>query len=225
MSTPSCKTGIVTGGQCDDHTRYPVPSSGASSFYTTWSLYVCWIACGLLVVYLSMVLVGKTRRKTFQTNVLQKTPFQLITLSLIAMPAINSIGVLLASQLLLSKNFKLVSTDKELSDKSITTSFFQGMMDINFNAHIVPGLLGIVILLGLGLGRQTTRTWQANLGLACSVILLNCILVGVWMAVPENSKQGIDKIKDVYNDPPGLIFVFQFLLVCILAFMVAFKIA
>jgi hypothetical protein len=194
------------------------------------------ISVGLFLVYLVMTLVGKgPKRKKFQTKVLDNKIFQLISIGLIAMPALNSIGVLSTSQLLLAKNFKLVDeknpTNPLPPDLAISTSFFHNAMNVNLDAHIVPGLLGICVLLCLGLGRQSPRPWRWNLGVGSFIILLNILLAFIWMAVPvQDEKTGKDyrwvaKLEYVYDNPDGSLFIAQFAMVIVLSFVVAFKIA
>lgn len=221
---------------CADSIVYPVPSAGSSAFYTTWSFYACMVSMGLLVVYLTMTLVGKgPKHHRFRTNVLGNRVFQLVAIALIAMPALNSVGVLSTSQFLLAKNFKLVNKTKGQKvpdDVAISTMFFHNAMNINLDAHIVPGVLGVCILVCLALGRQKpARSWRWNLGLAGLIILLNLLLAFVWMAVPvedsdtHQTYQWISKIRYVYADPQASLFIPQFIIVIVLAFIMAFRIA
>lgn len=234
----TCKTGIRKDGECPANWQYPVPSAGTSAFYTTWSFFYCMIAVGILALYLILTLVGKGKRQQkFQTKVLENKVFQLIMISLIAMGALNSIGVLSTSQLLIAKNFGLVDlkTNKpllpnEMEEASLTTTFFHNVMNINLDSHIMPGILGMIMLLCLGLTRQSPRPWRWNLGLACLILILNIVLVGIWMAVPVKDKdgkvyQGIAKLKYVYSNPPGWFFAVQIAMIVVLAFIVAFRIA
>lgn len=243
-------TGIRDSCQLDTNTVYDAPSGGAPIFYTTWSFYMCLIAIGILFVYLCMRGIGKLgsvpghpNLRQFNAKVIENPTFQAIMIALIAMPAINSIGVLSTSQLLIAKNFKLkdTTTGKVLSppaeaDKALATGFFTKMMDVNFKVHILPGLLGIGMLVLLALGRTTNvnyaghtksvgRSWLSNLGIVGLILALNLLLIGIWMAVPENKKRGIDKLNDVYSDPPGYMFAIQLGIVLLLAFVVAFKLA
>ena len=245
----TCPTGI-TKGDCDEDTVYDAPSGGAPMFYTTWSFYMCFIAVGLLVLYLVMRGLGKLgttpghpKLQAFNSKVIENPTFQALMVALIAMPAINSVGVLGTSQLLIAKNFKLkdvqsgeVLGPEATKSKSLSTTFFKDVMGINLDVHILPGIVGIVILLCLALGRTRNvnypgntknvgRTWMSNLGIVGLILALNLIVIGIWMAVPENDKRGIDKLNDVYADPPAYFFVIQLLLVVLLAFLVAFKIA
>lgn len=216
----TCQTGIRKNGECDDDTKYPVPSGGASSFYTTWSFFMMFISFGLLLVYLIMQPI-----KAFASITSNKW-FQLVAILLIAMPAVNSIGVLCTSQLLLSKDFKLVTTSStDTGPKSITTPFFQETMNINFKYHILPGLLAIIVLLVLTTIRHQPRSWSQSLMLGLAILVLNLFVIGIYMIVPVDGKQGFDKINDVYNNPPAYIFGIQFLLVILVACLVSFKVA
>ena len=160
-----CDTGVRAGGVCDPDVRYHVPSGGEASFYTTWSFYLCLIAVFFLVCYLAATLVaavGSNKSigiRNFKENVLQNPVFQIIAIALIAMPFLNSIGVLFTSQMLLAKNFKLKQEDGDeavcpkLRDKpkSITTSFFNKSMNLNLIFHIVPAIVAVAGLLLLSL--------------------------------------------------------------------------
>jgi hypothetical protein len=216
-----CKTGIVKDYTCDDQTEYPVPSGGSSIFYTTWSFNLIFAAVCLLVLFLILHAIPMLRK-----GILSNKWLQLSVIPLIAMPAINSIGVLWTSQLLLAKNFKLVSQPNDSGKKGLTTTFFSGITNINFKAHILPGLVGIFVLMGLSLGRtSTSRPWKLNLGMACLIVILNLLFIGIWMAVPENGKTGLNKLNDVYNNPPPWFFAAQAGIVLGLAFIVSFRIA
>ena len=171
--------------------------------------------------------------------------FQIIMISLIAMGAINSVGVFSTSQLLLAKNFKLVDEEdptKPIPDNlAISTSFFHNAMNINLDAHQIPAIIAILLIVLLGScktrntthkGKTTTgRTWKANLGLFGGILLAQCILVFLWMAVPVKDEktgktyQWVEKLKYVYADPPGWFFGIQALLVLVLTLTIAFKIA
>lgn len=224
----SCSTGIVRNYECDDETFYPVPGGGASMFYTTWSWWACMASLGLLVVYLVLICFSKNRQVS---RLLTTYLFQLFVIALIAMPAINSVGVLGASQLLLAKNFKLSDRDTHKPPThatGMTSQFFQSIQNVNFFAHILPGMLAIGILLGLSFGRQSrsSRSWQQNLGLAAMILCLNLVFVMIWMAIPtEKGHTWIEKVKEVYNDPPGWIFGIQAGIVLLLIFLVSFKVA
>lgn len=232
-----CGTGIRTNGTCAVW-EYPVPSAGASAFFTTWSLYYILICVGLMAVYLVMTLVGAGKHQaTFKAKVLNNNGFQIIMKSLIAMGALNSIGVLSTSQLMIAKNFGLVYpatkqplNPSDMENASLTTTFFNKVMTINLNSHVIPGLLGMVLLLLLSLTRQAPRSRRCNFTLAGATILLNLVMVGIWLAVPvkdSNGKSyaGFEKLKYVYNTPPGYFFIIQFALVITLAFIVAFRVA
>lgn len=233
----SCPNGIfrAEASNCAKDIRYPIPSAGKVAFYTTWSFYTCMISVGLFLVYLLMTLVGKGKKQTkFRNNVLNNKTFQLIMIGIVAMPALNSIGVLSTSQLLLAKNFKLLDKDGNVTTKNLalSTKFFNSSMNINLDSHIVPGLLGICVLIGLSLTRHKARPWKWNVGIACFIILLNLLLVSLWMSVPvlddnddDKPKVWFDKLKLVYADPAAWFFVVQFAMVFILSFVVAFRIA
>lgn len=229
----TCANGIYKADTCADGVKYPVPSAGKAAFYTTWSFYTCMISVGLFLVYLLMTLVGKGKKRAkFRNNVLNNKTFQLIMIGLIAMPALNSVGVLSTSQLLLAKNFKLINEDGTINkDKlALSTKFFNTSMNINLDSHIVPGLLGVCVLIGLALTRHKQRPWKWNLGIACFIILLNLLLVSLWMSVPvmdddDKPLVWIDKLKFVYADPAGWFFIVQFAMVFILAFIISFRVA
>lgn len=230
----TCPSGIVEGGKCSTNIVYPIPSAGPAAFYTTYSWYMCMIGIVLLMVYLILTLVGKgPRHQKFQRELLQNKVFHLIMVALIAMPAINSIGVLSTSQQLLAKNFKLVDKDqgKVPDDISISAVFFKNAMNINVDSHIIPGLLGACALLALGLGRQPGLwNWHWKLGLAGLIILLNVLLAFIWLAVPLKDDDGktyqwIEKLKFVYADPPAELFGVQLAFCVVAPLVVAFCIA
>jgi hypothetical protein len=200
-----------------------------------------------MVVYLLLTTLGRNKKfpklHTLTTNRL----FQCIVIGVIAMGAINSIGVLSTSQLLLATNFKLVDAQSgkplppaKMEDVSLTTTFFHNSMNINFDAHIVPGILGMFLLMLLGVCRTTKthyngkttmgRSWKANLGLFGYILLLQAILIGVWMCVPITDDEGvkytwIKKLKYVYANPKGYLFGIQAGIVVALALILAFNIS
>lgn len=237
----TCPNGVfkASTSTCASNINYPVPSAGRAAFYTTWSFYTCMISVVLFIVYLLMVLVGKGKHQArFRTKVLNNKVFQLIMIGLIAMPALNSVGVLSTSQLLLSKNFKLINEDKkqvvskdDMKNYALSTTFFNNAMNINLDSHIIPGLLGFCVLLGLSLTRHDARPWKWNFGIACFIILLNLLLASIWMSVPvydEKEKKSyvwIEKIKYVYANPTAWFFILQFSVVIILALVVSFRVA
>lgn len=242
-----CATGVRSGGICDPDVKYHVPSGGEASFYTTWSFYLCLIAVFFLACYLTVTATVKVGSgasvgiRNFKEKVLLNPVFQLVAITLIAMPFINSIGVLFTSQMLLAKNFKLGQASgsdvvcPKLTDepKSITTGFFSKTMDINLVFHIVPAIIAVAGLLLLSLNRtgrtlfrgkevQGGRGWKWNLALAALIFVYNLVFIGLYLAVPADGKFGIDKVDDVYNDPPNTFFVAQLAIVLLLCFTAAF---
>ena len=197
-----CKTGVFAGGVCDPDVQYHVPSGGEGSFYTTWSFYLCIVGVFFLCCYLAATLVARSasgssaRIRNFKEQVLENPVFQLVAIALIAMPFLNSIGVLFTSQMLLAKNFKLNQTDpkdaacpKLLNEpKSISTSFFDRSMNINLLFHITPAIIAIAGLLLLSLNRtgrtlfkgqerKGGRGWKWNLGLGALIFAYNLIFI------------------------------------------------
>ena len=230
----SCPNGIIQSSNCANGVVYPVPSAGSSVFYTTWSWVYCMICIGLVVVYAILHGLGKKLPKLGKAT--NNVVYRIVMISLIAMGAINSVGVLSTSQLLLTKNFKLVNKDdpkKPIPDNlSISTTFFHNAMEINFDAHIVPGILAILILVLLGTCKSSKqRSWKASLGLLGGMLSAQILLVFLWMAVPVKDEktgktyQWIQKLKYVYADPPGYFFGVQALLVIVLSLAMSFKIA
>ena len=242
-----CATGVRAGGVCDPDVKYHVPSGGEASFYTTWSFYLCLVAVFFLACYLTATLTAKFGRgksvaiRSFKEKVLQNPVFQLVAVALIAMPFLNSIGVLFTSQMLLAKNFKLgQATGKDIAcpqladePKSITTGFFNKTMDINLVFHIVPAIIAVAGLLLLSLNRTGRTLYRGketrggrgpkwNLALAGLIFAYNLVFMGMYMVVPADGKFGMAKVNDVYNDPPATFFVAQLAIVLVLCFTVSF---
>lgn len=194
-AAPTC-TGIVVGGECDPASTFPVPADGSSAFFTTWSLFAVLVSSLLLLVALILKACFPFKLGTYMW----------VVLGLLAMPAVNSVGVLWASQLLLALNLKL-STDDPQDMHSISQPLLGFITSVNFKSHILPGLIGVLTLLACPKPR-TNRT-RCVFGLALVVFLV--VFVGLWMAVPattsdDNQVFGIDKINYVYNNPPLWIF-------------------
>ncbi len=244
LSSSSCPNGIIQSTTCAPaDIIYPVPSAGSAAFFTSWSWVYIMFCLALGVLY--AILNGLGRLKTLPKlgKVTTNVTFQVFMLSLIAMGAINSVGVFSTSQLLLAKNFKLVNTKGGPlpDDLAISTSFFHNAMNINLDAHQIPAIIAILLLVLLGTckTKQTHhkgktamgRSWKANLGLFGGIMLAQILLVFLWMAVPVKDKktgktyQWVEKIQYVYADPPGWFFGVQALLVFVLALAMAFKIS
>lgn len=239
--TSSCKNGIIQSSNCAKNIVYPVPSAGAASFYTTWSFMYIMICIGLAAIYAILNGLGRLKSLPKLGKATTNVTFQVVMISLIAMGAINSIGVFSTSQLLLAKNFKLVNTKGGPVPKNlaISTEFFHNAMEVNFDAHLVPAIIAILIIMLLGAckTKQTNykgktisgRTWKANLGLFGGIMLAQILLVFLWMAIPvkdeETGKmyQWVEKIKYVYASPPGWFFGVQAGLIVVLALAMAFK--
>ena len=219
-----CKTGILVGGSCDNQTSYPVPSEGAPSFYTTWSLYACFAGCFLTVVCAALSLASKSFPSSKFSLHLATIWARTVLMVVSAACAVNSIGVLLASQLLLSDNFKLVSSDPSSQPdqpRSLSQKFFGSIMQVNFKAHIVPALLGALILLVLlaswaNWAGQSAVAWPV---VSASIFVLVALFAFIWMAVPVENRVFVDKINLVYNSPDMQVFAWQFVGVAFLAML------
>lgn len=217
-----CKTGILVGGVCDNQTSYPVPSEGAPSFYTTWSLYACFAGCFLTVVCAALSLASKSFPNSTFAMHLATIWARTVLMVVSAACAVNSLGVLLASQLLLSDNFKLVSSPSSQPDqpRSLSQKFFGSIMQVNFKAHIVPALLGALILLVLlASWAGQTKSVVAWPVVSASIFVLVALFAFIWMAVPVENRVFVDKINLVYNSPDMQVFAWQFVGVAFLAML------
>lgn len=229
-----CKTGILVGGVCDDQTSYPVPSEGAPSFYTTWSMYACFAGCFLAVVFAALSLASKSFPHSVFATHPATTWVCTILMVVSAACAVNSIGVLLASQLLLADNFKLVTNqsnqpnqpvqpvqpDQPDQPRSLSQPFFKSIMQVNFKAHIVPALLGVLIVMILPACLYKTNLPhlpnQWAIVSACIFVLV-ALFAFIWMAVPVENRVFADKINFVYNSPDMQVFAWQFVGVAFLS--------
>ena len=196
-------TGIVAGGECDPASTFPVPADGSGAFFTTWSLFAVIAATFLLLVALFVKTCLCLKKNTKHENLPWYT---WVVWGLLVMPAVNSIGVLWASQLLLALNLKL-STQNPQEMHSISQPLLGFITSVNFKSHILPGLIGALALLAAPKPR-TTKT-RCVFGLALVFFLI--VFVGLYLAVPATTPDnhqvfGIDKINYVYNNPPLWIF-------------------
>lgn len=220
-----CKNGIAFTASCADNIKYPVPGSGAPAFYTTWSFYYIFIALGLLLLYCIMLIAAKasSRLNSLMTN---KT-LTIIVTSLIAMGAVNTVGVYSTSQLLLKNNFKLINTDGQAVPDNIgfQPSFFHKIIDINYTAHLVPMLIAVFILVIL-CTTQRAASVADQTKLFVSIFVLQLLFVFIWMAVPiktgDTKVTFINKINAVYNNPPKNVFGIQLVVVVLLILLVSF---
>ena len=207
-----CATGIVEGGRCDPNTKFPVPSGGPAVFYTTWSYYGIWTAVGLLAATMLCVLGTPLRTSA---------ALRYAVFPLTGMLLANSVMVNMVSQMLLAFNFKLTGPGAAPGmNAALTTDMFQNVMKVNFQYHVMPGVVGafaIVILL-------LTNRCASRLHLNPWVMILLFILwqvgfVASYMAVPlrstgataekraEKCLFGFDKIQAVYNHPNPLLWL------------------
>ena len=195
-------TGIVVGGQCDPASTFPVPADQTGAFFTTWSLFAVIVASLLLLLGLSVKAC-----LPFKSAKTDNLPwYAWIVIGLLAMPAVNSIGVLWASQLLLALNLKLSTKDPQ-DMHSISQPLLGFITSVNFKSHVLPGLIAVLALLACPKPRSNKT--RCVFGLALLFFLV--VFVALWLAVPavtSDNQQvfGIDKINYVYNNPPLWIF-------------------
>lgn len=144
-----------------------------------------------------------------------------IVWGLLVMPAVNSIGVLWASQLLLALNLKLSTKDPQ-DMHSISQPLLGFITSVNFKSHILPGLIGALALLATP--KPKTNKTRCVFGLALVFFLV--VFVGLYLAVPAVTPDhqqvfGIAKINYVYNNPPLWIFGTQVVVALLVAALLA----
>lgn len=195
-------TGIVVGGECDPASTFPVPADQSGVFFTTWSLFAVIVATLFLLVGLAVKAC-----LPFKSMKNANLPwYAWIVLGLLVMPAVNSIGVLWASQLLLALNLKLSTKDPQ-DMHSISQPLLGFITSVNFKSHVLPGLIAVLALLACPKPRSNKT--RCVFGLA--LVLFLVVFVGLWLGVPAVTPDnhqvfGIDKINYVYNNPPLWIF-------------------
>jgi hypothetical protein len=235
-----CRSGIITGGTCDENVVYPVPSAGSSAFYTTWSFGLCGVSVGAIVIYLLLHVFP-----SMQTS----AALRYILLPLGLMGAANSIGVFVVSQLMLAYNFKLEGED-DGKPKSLKTSFFNSIMNVNLKAHIAPAAVSIFSLLLLALvGKSSINLWLNGwqfFGITMAW-WLSFLFLYLIVPIPKKRKTldaqddtddeeesegedetttpcvwGFEKLQWVYNDPDAYMWVVMAVSVFVVAAMGSF---
>ena len=232
-----CKNGIITGGTCDRDAHYKVPADSAD-FYTTWSFMLCMIAVAVSVLVLVPMFQWKVGGK-YAMNVDPGGSFSLkalqiagpyVVLPIVLFACLNSVGVLITSQLFLSYNFvPSLHIPKHPGEhdliESMEITFVDYINKVNTTAHIVPGFLSAFMLLVLSTCRLPDNVNPGYVTLATIVAAL--VFVVLWASVPATDDKGrkvywLDKVKYVYNDPSAVLFVPQLLFVILGFFLVPY---
>ena len=201
-----CSTGIYEAETCSK-VEYKIPSGGAAAFYTTWSFIAILVIAGVaLCVYFPNNIVKPT-------NGIWKGIVDYFLTPLIAAGAINSIGVLLSSQILYAFNLKQSIPSGKDEALAVGIPTVQKWNSINFQDHIVPGMMGIGLLVLLGSGSIRDRRWIVSIVSAAMLVLF----MAVYLAVPIKDDQGKalygwNKVSFVYNNPSPFIFIGQLML-------------
>lgn len=226
----TCPNGIVRSSGCASDIRYPVPSAGSSSFFTTWSFYYILIAAGIMFLFASSKLISLQLSSV--RAILQNKYVYIILCVLISCGIINSLGVFTASQLMLTDNFNLVNSTGQPVPKDIgmMPSFFHRIQQINLIAHQLPALIAVFLILLLSVCRSpSVLTAKSRSVILFFTILAQLLLIFIWMCVPihdANNKplRFIKKINEVYNDPPAYIFGVQAAVVVVSAVCISYAV-
>ena len=178
------------------------PGGGPSSFYTTWSFWAIIGALGLSILCLPIVHLKKMKRST------KHGLAAFIIVILIGFCA-NSVGVGLASQLLMKKGFQDVST---LGNQpiSIRGSWVEGVIGLNAKVHLLP-----IVFVFIGIFILSTLPFTGNkIHIFLLSMLLPIAMFLAWLVTPvpiENSDSKttpLNKINIVYNNPGWIMSLF-----------------
>ena len=226
----TCSNGIITGGKCSSDDKYKIPGGGTAAFYTTWSFFFCIVGVTLaMIIFIPFNVFMMIKNKTAVTSEPSKY-FKLfesfcsyVVVPLIAASAINSLGVLITSQIFFADNLdnsiSIASpsppndkAEKKLpGDISITTNFVKRMNQINLKVHIIPGVLAALVLLVLSCGHVNCGDKWWIISIMTAAIMMAFLIS--YLCVPNPFKWGgligIQKVNNVYNNPQPWMFLPQ----------------
>ena len=192
-----CTNGKAT---CLPDADFEGPGGGSSAFYTTWSYYAILIAT-FIVLPVTLLLANLPGTKEFWK---QNKYVSTILLGILIGFAVNSIGVGIVSQLLVTENKPLVST-KSGKLPLVTQDWLKYFNKLNSRVHLVPVLFAILILL---LVIRIPCSTSSSV-LICTSIAIPVVFFFIWACVPIPVSTGskehttpFNKSAVVYNSPP-----------------------